>query len=76
MNKVLQNEFEWLNEVMKIKAKLVYKERQSPVGSHYRHTGASRLEFYTANEDVIPENVMSKLTHGPLTSKPRFQVWH
>ena len=36
---------------------------------------AERLEFWTANEDVIPENVMAKLQHGPLTSKPRFLVW-
>ena len=36
---------------------------------------ANRLEFWTANEDTIPEAVMNKLQHGPLTSKPRFLVW-
>ena len=35
----------------------------------------NRIEFWTASEDVIPEDVMAKLENGPLSCKPRFIVY-
>ena len=35
----------------------------------------TRIAFYTASEDVIPEEIMTALKHGPLGAKPRFAMW-
>ena len=34
-----------------------------------------RMEFFSASEEHIPEEIMSGLTHGPLTCRPRFLVF-
>ena len=34
-----------------------------------------RMEFYSAVEDLIPEEILSGLTYGPLTCKPRFLLF-
>ena len=36
---------------------------------------ASRIEFFTACEDYIPEDIKAKLQFGPLTCKPRFALF-
>ena len=33
------------------------------------------LEFLSASDDLIPEEVKANLTHGPLTCKPRFILY-
>ena len=33
------------------------------------------MEFYSAVEDTIPEEVISALKFGPLTCKPRFVMY-
>ena len=33
------------------------------------------MEFYTASEDVVPEEVKAGLQYGPLTCRPRFVVF-
>ena len=33
------------------------------------------MEFFSAPEDFIPEEVLAGLTHGPLTCKPRFVLF-
>lgn len=35
----------------------------------------SRIAFYTAAEDAIPQDVMTGLKYGALTCKPRFVVY-
>ena len=35
-----------------------------------------RVEFWTACEDIIPEHIIKTLAKGPLSSKPRFLIWH
>lgn len=34
-----------------------------------------RMEFFSAVEDVIPEDILANLKHGPLTCKPRFLIF-
>ena len=36
----------------------------------------AKMEFYSAVEDVIPEEVLAGLSNGPLTCKPRFVLFH
>ena len=36
---------------------------------------ASRIDFWTAGEDIIPEDILAKLDNGPLTCKPRFLIF-
>ena len=45
---------------------------------NYRTLSATNngLEFYTASEDVIPEDIKTNLKHGPLSCRPRFGIWH
>ena len=48
------------------------------IEQNYRTLGAKydgRVEFYTACEDVIPEDIKMKLKEGPLTCQPRFVVF-
>ena len=33
------------------------------------------LEFYTASEDFIPEDIKTNLKHGPLSCRPRFAIF-
>ena len=35
----------------------------------------TRIAFYSASEENIPEEVMASLKHGPLNAKPRFAMW-
>ena len=35
----------------------------------------ARMEFYSAGQDCIPEDVLAGLVHGPLTCKPRFLIF-
>ena len=35
----------------------------------------ARMEFFSAVEDLIPEEILSGLTYGPLTCKPRFLLF-
>ena len=34
------------------------------------------MEFFSAAEDFIPEEIMANLKYGPLTCKPRFIIFH
>lgn len=34
-----------------------------------------RMEFFSAVEDIVPEEILSGLTHGSLTCKPRFLLF-
>ena len=48
------------------------------IEQNYRALAAkhdNRVEFFTASEDVIPEDIKTSLEHGPLTCKPRFAVF-
>ena len=36
---------------------------------------ASRIEFFTASEETIPEDIKAKLQFGTLTCKPRFALF-
>ena len=48
------------------------------IEQNYRGLGAKydgKVEFYTASEDVIPEDIKMKLKEGPLTCQPRFVVF-
>ena len=48
------------------------------IEQNYRALAANhdnRVEFFTASEDVIPEDIKTNLQHGPLTCKPRFAVY-
>ena len=38
-----------------------------------KHDG--KVEFYTASEDVIPEDIKMKLKEGPLSCQPRFAIY-
>ena len=35
----------------------------------------ARMEFFSAVEDLVPEEILSGLTYGPLTCKPRFLLF-
>ena len=35
-----------------------------------------RMEFFSASEEIIPEDVIAGLKYGPLTCKPRFLIFH
>ena len=35
----------------------------------------ARMEFFSASEEFVPEEVMASLKHGALTCKPRFLVY-
>ena len=48
------------------------------IEQNYRSLGAKhdgRVEFYSASEDFIPEDIKTNLQHGPLTCKPRFVIY-
>ena len=34
------------------------------------------LEFFSAAEEILPDEIMSTLTYGPLTCKPRFLLFY
>ena len=34
-----------------------------------------RMEFLSASEEVIPEDILQQLKFGPLTCKPRFAIF-
>ena len=34
-----------------------------------------RMEFYSAAEENVPEEILAGLRHGPLTCKPRFLIF-
>ena len=36
----------------------------------------ARMEFFSAVEDYIPEEILSSLSAGPLTAKPRFVIFY
>ena len=36
----------------------------------------ARMEFFSASEEHIPEEVLAGLSVGPLTAKPRFVIFY
>ena len=36
----------------------------------------ARMEFFSATEEFIPEEILAGLSHGPLTAKPRFIIFN
>ena len=34
-----------------------------------------RIEFWTACEEIIPEDIQAKLNHGKISCKPRFALF-
>ena len=34
-----------------------------------------RMEFFSASEEHVPEEILADLRHGPLTCKPRFLIF-
>eukprot|EP00351_Strombidinopsis_sp_SopsisLIS2011_P006043 CAMPEP_0116877030 /NCGR_PEP_ID=MMETSP0463-20121206/8868_1 /TAXON_ID=181622 /ORGANISM="Strombidinopsis sp, Strain SopsisLIS2011" /LENGTH=127 /DNA_ID=CAMNT_0004524019 /DNA_START=17 /DNA_END=400 /DNA_ORIENTATION=- len=38
-------------------------------------TPENRIEFWSCNEQFIPEDVKENFKHGPLTCKPRFLIY-
>ena len=36
---------------------------------------AERIEFWTASQDIIPEEYKAKFQYGPLSCKPRFALF-
>ena len=34
-----------------------------------------RIEFFTASNDILPEDIKTKMQFGPLTCKPRFAIF-
>ena len=34
-----------------------------------------RMEFFSASEELVPEEIIAGLRHGPLTCKPRFLIF-
>ena len=35
----------------------------------------NRVEFYTASQELLPEDFQAKLQYGPLSCKPRFVLF-
>ena len=34
-----------------------------------------RMEFFSCEESLLPEEILASLVHGPLTCKPRFLIF-